>query len=170
MRQGKPGQSGFSVIELLVVVALILLIAAIALPNLFGARKKATEASAVASIKAIHLAESIYQNTYPDKGYSPSLIYLGSNGSTCETLSPTNACLIDPVLASGIKDGYVFDLLGDGNNPDQTYTLKATPQTPASCSFTSDQTGVIQSGSIAPPPGISAGGGSGSSGSCGATY
>lgn len=168
MGRGKPGQSGFSVIELLVVVAIILLIAAIALPHLFGARKKANEASAVASISAIQTAEAIYQNTYPAKGYSASLINLGNNGSTCETTSPTNACLLDPVLSSGFKDGYLFDLLGDGNVPDQSYTVTATPQSSSAgeCTFSSDQSGSIQSRSGPPAQGLSAGSASGG-GSCG---
>lgn len=168
MSRGKPGQPGFSVIELLVVVAIILLIAAIAIPNLFGARKKANEASAVASLKAIQTAESVYQSTYPAQGYSGSLINLGSNGSTCETLSPTNACLLDPVLASGLKDNYLFDLLGDGNVPDQSYTLTATPQssTAGNCTFSSDQSGAIQSGSSLPTSGKSGSGTAGGNGSC----
>lgn len=165
----KPGQSGFSAIELLVVVAIILLIAAIALPNLFSARKKANEAAAVASIKAIQTAESVYQNTYPARGYSGSLINLGNNGSTCETLSPTNACLIDPALASGLKDGYLFDLLGDGKIPDQTYTIRATPQssTAGNCSYSSDQSGIMQSNAALPANGRSGGGNAGGSSSCG---
>lgn len=169
MVSAKPGQSGFSVVELLVVVALILVIAAIALPNLFSARAKANEASAVASIKAIQTAESVYQNTYPQLGYSGSLINLGNNGSTCETLSPTNACLLDPVLSSGLKDSYLFDLLGDGNIPDQSYTLSATPQSSGAgdCSFSSDQSGAIQSSPTVSTQGKSGGGTPGSSSSCG---
>jgi type IV pilus assembly protein PilA len=149
--RGKP-QQGFSAIELVIVVAIILLVAAIALPQLFGARRQANEASAVASIKAIQTAESIYQNTYPANGYSSSLNNLGSNGSTCETLSPTNACILDPVLASGIKDAYLFDLLGDGNIPDQAYTVTATPLSPSdgACTYSSDQSGLIRSGAPAP--------------------
>jgi type IV pilus assembly protein PilA len=170
MGRAKPGQSGFSVIELLVVVGLILLIAAIALPNLFDARKKANEASAVASIHAIQTAESVYQNTYPDLGYSGSLVNLGNNGSTCETLSPTNACLLDPVLSTGLKDSYLFDLLGDGKIPDQSYTLSATPQSsPAGgCSFFSDQAGAIQSSPALQSAGKSGSGTPGGSSSCGA--
>lgn len=171
MSRGKPGQSGFSAIELLVVVAIILLIAAIALPNLFGARKKANEASAVASVKAIQTAESVYLSAYPDKGYSGSLANLGSNGSTCETPSPTNACLIDPILASGLKDGYLFDVLGDGLDPDQAYTLTATPQSTTSgeCTFATDQSGTITTSSGLPTHGggFSASGGSGGSGCTG---
>ncbi len=170
MRHRKLEQWGFSVIELIVVVAVILLIAAIALPRMFNARKKASEASVVGSMRAIQIAEAVYQSTYPAKGYSPSLANLGNNGSACETTSPTNACLIDSVLASGLKDGYIFDLLGDGKTPDQSYTLTATPQSSASgpCTFSSDQSGGIQSSAAKPPPGLSAGGASGGDTSCAA--
>lgn len=169
MSRRRPGQSGFSAIELIVVVAIILVIAAIALPNLFGARKKANQASAVASIKAIQTAESVYQNSYPAQGYSANLINLGSNGSTCETLSSTNACLLDPVLSSGSKDGYLFDLLGDGNIPDQAYTLSATPQSSAAgdCTFSADQSGLISTASNLPVQGRSGGVTLGASSSCG---
>lgn len=162
---------GVSLIELVVVAAVVLLIAAIAVPNFFSARKKANEASTIASLKAIGTAESVYQNTYIDKGYSASLSNLGPNGSTCETTSPTNACLLDPVLAGGIKDEYIFDLLGDDRLPDQSYSLTATPQSKSSgeCIFTSDQSGVIQSESSKPSQGLSSGVASGSSGSCGSS-
>lgn len=171
MKPRKQEQSGFSLIELVVVAAVVLLIAAIAVPNFFSARKKANEASTIASLKAIGTAESVYQNTYIDKGYSASLSNLGPNGSTCETTSPTNACLLDPVLAGGIKDEYIFDLLGDDRLPDQSYSLTATPQSKSSgeCIFTSDQSGVIQSESSKPSQGLSSGVASGSSGSCGSS-
>lgn len=167
MSGGKSEQSGFSAIELVVVVAIIVLIAAIALPYLFGARHKADQASAVASIHAIVAAEAIYQNTYTAVGYSPSLANLGSNGSTCETTSLTNACLIEPLLASGVKDGYVFDLLGDGKIPDQSYTITATPESSAegTCVISSDQSGNLQFTSLG--GGVSGGRSSGGGSSCG---
>jgi type IV pilus assembly protein PilA len=161
-------QPGFSVVELVVVVAIIVVIAAIAWPYLFGARQKADQASAVASISAINVAEATYQSTYPAQGYSPSLSSLGSNGSTCETPSPTNACLLDPAVATGIKDGYVFDLVGDGNTPDLSYTITATPESTASggCIYSSNQSGNIQVGPATPPQGLSASVPSGSASSC----
>ena len=63
---------GFSLIELLIVVAIILIIAAIAIPNLLQARMSANEASAVGSLKALQSAEVVYFNTYPTVGYAPT--------------------------------------------------------------------------------------------------
>lgn len=147
-------------IELLIVLAIIFLLVAIALPHLMTARDRANEVSAVASLRTIHTAQAIYQSDYPAKGYAVSLVNLGNNGSTCETTSASNACLIDSALSSGTKDEYLFDLLGDGQIPDRTYTLKATPMSSSSgdCSFYTDQTGVIQYGSGPALPGLSSGG------------
>jgi prepilin-type N-terminal cleavage/methylation domain-containing protein len=145
MSRRRMCQRGFSLAEILVVIAIILLIAGIAIPHLLHARIKANEAAAVANVRTIQIAESVYQNTYPDRGYSPNLINLGSNGSACETTSPTNACLIDSVLAGGLKGGYIYELSGDGNLPVQAYSLTATPQssTLGSCSLSANQSGSI---------------------------
>ena len=141
---------GFSLVEMLMVVAVILLIAAITVPNLLRARERANEAAAVASVRAINIAETMYYNAYPLVGYAGSLADLGSGGSSCESTSPSNACiLMDNTLTSGLKSGYTFDLASDGQIPSQGYTLTASPQSgPASgrCSFFSDQTGTISAG------------------------
>jgi type II secretory pathway pseudopilin PulG len=147
----------------MVVMAVVFLISAIAIPRLLRARNRANEAAAVASMKVIRSAEMVYQSTYPDKGFANTLVNLGSNGSTCETTSATNACLIESALAGGLKSGYMFDLLGDGRTPDMTYTLKATPQSSndGDCMFLTDQSGAIQSmPAMAPPHGLQGGGGS----------
>jgi type II secretory pathway pseudopilin PulG len=169
MRTARRRQLGFSVMELVIVVAVIALITAIALPYLFGARQHAQAASAAASLNAINLAQQSYQNSYPAVGYSAGLNNLGNNGSTCENTSPTNACLLDPALSSGIKGGYIFDLVGDGHTPDMAYTVTATPESAAAgkCSYTSNQTGTIMAG-LPPSQGLSSSGPStGSGGGCG---
>ena len=102
---------GFSLIELLIVVAIILVIAAIAIPNLLQARLAANEASAVGSISAIKSAEVTYSSAYPSVGFSPDITSLGG-ASPC-TPASTSACLIDSHLSastpgSGGKSGYVF--------------------------------------------------------------
>ena len=107
-------QKGFSLIELLIVVAIILIIAAIAIPNLLRARMAANESSAVASVRTITTGEVTYQTAYPTVGYAPALVNLGGAlGAACVP-SSTTACLIDSVLAnngnpadSG-KSGYSF--------------------------------------------------------------
>ena len=106
-------QKGFSLIELLIVVAIILIIAAIAIPNLLRARMAANESSAVGSIRTITTAQITYDSTYPTVGFANALSNLGGTGSPCVS-SPTNSCLIDNVLAqdgnpagSG-KSGYKF--------------------------------------------------------------
>ena len=107
-------QKGFSLIELLIVVAIILIIAAIAIPNLLRARMAANESSAVASIRTVTTGEITYQTAYPTVGYAPALVNLGGAlGAACVP-SSTTACVIDSVLAnngnpagSG-KSGYSF--------------------------------------------------------------
>jgi type IV pilus assembly protein PilA len=113
---------GFSLIELLIVVAIILIIAAIAIPNLLRARMAANESSAVSSVRTINTAEITYQSTYPGAGYSTSLGALGNSSSgTCSAPTATQACLIDYSLANATasttpKSGYYFGYAaGSGN-------------------------------------------------------
>jgi prepilin-type N-terminal cleavage/methylation domain-containing protein len=129
---------GFSLIELLIVVAIILIIAAIAIPNLLRARIAANESSAVSSVRTVTTAEVTYQSAYPTIGYAvgaTGLAYLGGPlGKGC-TPSSTTACLIDSVLAnngnpagSG-KSGYTFNT-GAGtivNTLAIGYTIQAQP-------------------------------------------
>ena len=106
---------GFSLIELLIVVAIILIIAAIAIPNLLRARIAADEASAAQSVRQINTAEFAYNVAYPNIGYSSDLASLG--GPPPCSPSATTACLLVDVLASatpgkGSKSGYVFQATG----------------------------------------------------------
>jgi type IV pilus assembly protein PilA len=102
---------GFSLIELLIVVAIILIIAAIAIPNLLQARISANEASAVGSLSAIKSGEVAYDTAYPTVGFSPDIGSLGGP-SPC-TPSSSTACLLDSFLSSstpgsGGKSGFVY--------------------------------------------------------------
>src|SRR5690349_19005510 len=136
-REGGPVESkrrnsrrGFSLIELLIVVAIILIIAAIAIPNLVRAKISANEAAAVHTTRSITTAEIQYQSTYPTVGYAPALANLGPPvGGACPTPSSASACLIDNGVASGSKEGYSFTAAaGGGAVPTSTYQEGGKPQ------------------------------------------
>ena len=143
-------QKGFSLIELLIVVAIILIIAAIAIPNLLRAKISANESSAAASVRSIVTANIEYLTSYPGEGYAPSLAALGPGATTCATSGPTstNACIVDAVLASGTKSGYALDSAPTGSIPYQGFVASATPSTPGTSGvkgFCAEDDGVVRS-------------------------
>src|SRR5690349_12908774 len=103
-------EQGCSLIELLIVVAIILIIAAIAIPNLMRARISSNEASAVRSVREIATAEHAYHVVYPSVGFAPTLISLG--GPQPCIPSAASACVLDDNVSAGTKSGYTFFAAG----------------------------------------------------------
>lgn len=133
-------QKGFSLIELLIVVAIILIIAAIAIPNLLRSKMAANEASAVGSLRTLNTACVEYATTY---GGFPTAL---TNLSPAATATSTSADLIDSVLASSTKSGYTFTYAATGTG-NTNYTIIAKPVnigTTGQRGFFTDQTGVIR--------------------------
>jgi|SRR5579872_2308348 prepilin-type N-terminal cleavage/methylation domain-containing protein len=125
---------GFSLIELLIVVAIILIIAAIAIPNLLRAKISANESSAVNTIRTVNTAQVTYQSTFPTVGYAATTAALGPSASTgCTTPNSTNACLIDWVVSQATipataKSGYYFAMGAvTSNGVNLGYTVGGAP-------------------------------------------
>ena len=135
-------QKGFSLIELLIVVAIILIIAAIAIPNLLRAKIAANQSSAVGSLRTLNTACIAFSTSYGQ--YPAALSNMGPVGSG-GTASSTSADLIDSVLSAGTKSGYVFAFGAGSSN--QSYTITAKPITAATTGqnmYFTDQSGVIR--------------------------
>jgi prepilin-type N-terminal cleavage/methylation domain-containing protein len=125
-------ERGFSLIELLIVVAIILIISAIAIPSFLHSKIAANEASAVYSIRTINTAQVTYATTYPTEGYADTLNKLAASSSGA-TDSTTNAGVLDWILGCTTticpKSGYNFQITATSGSPVNTYSVWGTPIT-----------------------------------------
>jgi len=124
-------QHGFSLIELLIVVAIILALAAMAIPNLLRSKMSANEASAVSSLRAIANAQTSYSMTYGHIGYADQLTKL-ADPPAGQSIDPNHAGIIDWVLGCSaqpcVKAGYNFSIINTSGIPISSYTAVGTPQ------------------------------------------
>jgi type IV pilus assembly protein PilA len=140
-------QKGFSLIELLIVVTIILIISAIAIPNLMRSKMSANEAAAIGALKTLTESAVMYSNSYG--GFPHSIANLGPSGGG-PGASSTAADLIDSGLATGVKSGYRFTFSVTGSDAAGnvvSYAVTAVPVTPGSTgqrSFYTDQSGTIR--------------------------
>jgi len=131
-------RKGFTLVEIMIVVAIIVLLAAIAIPNLLRARLNANEATAIAAMRTLSTAMESYRAAQSPPSYPANLSLLNSS----------NPPYIDSQLSSGNKSGYTFTLSAGTN----TYTVVATPQTENVTgvrSFFVDASGVVRVGTAA---------------------
>jgi len=156
-RGSRRQQRGFSLIELLIVVALILIITALAVPNFLKSRMAANEATTASAMKTIGTANVVYFSLY-QVGYAGALAHLGPPGGACASISSGCAGLIDsvisgvnPATATPTKNGYRFTYYAPNPTPTQTSTNRTwsivtspvTPGTSGLGSFCFDFTNVL---------------------------
>ena len=126
-------EAGFTLMELLIVISIMLILMLIAIPNMLNLKSQANETSAIQSLHAIYEAETQYQSTYPASGYACSLTALGGEASAGPP-SPQAAQLLQAALSSGEKSGYTFRIVNctkeTVNNQDMYtgYEATAVPQ------------------------------------------
>jgi type IV pilus assembly protein PilA len=139
-RLSKLGKKGFTLVEIMIVVAIIILLAAIAIPNLLRARLNANESAAVGATRTISTAMESFRAAQTPPQYPASL----------GALTATAPFYIDTVLAGGTKQGYTFAYTSATTN---VYTITANPQTPNVTGirgFFVDESGVIRAQNPAP--------------------
>ena len=145
--------NGFTLMELLIVIAIILILMLMAIPTIGGIKKQANETSAINSVQVIEKAQMQYESTYPVNGYACSLTALGGDPKSGAP-TPAAAQLMQSDLASGIKSGYIFAISNctkvnlNGTDRITGYQITAVPQTVGKTGnrgFCSDEFGTIKS-------------------------
>jgi type IV pilus assembly protein PilA len=143
--------NGFTLMELLIVIAIILILMLMAIPTIGSLKKKANETSAINSVQVISKAELQYESTYPSNGYACTLTALGGDPSAGAP-SMAAAQILQGDLTSGFKSGYIFTLsckdkvTVNGTDRFNSYSIVAIPQTVGKTGdrgFCSDQFGAI---------------------------
>ena len=144
--------NGFTLMELLIVIAIILILMLMAIPTIGSLTKIGNETSAINSVQTIVKSEIQYQSSYPANGYACTLPALGGDPSAGAP-SPTSAQILQGDLTSGYKSGYVFNITCkdkvtiNGTDRSNGYTITAVPQTVGKTGdrgFCSDQFGSVK--------------------------
>lgn len=145
-------EAGFTLMELLIVMSVILILMAVAIPNYMNARSQANESAAMQELRTLNSSEIQYETNYPGNGFSCNLAQLGGDPKTGPP-SPQAAQLIPNDLAAGYKSGYIFAITNctkvPVNNQDvyTSFELTAVPQAVGKTGhrgFCMDQTGEIK--------------------------
>ncbi len=128
-RRPLDGDAGFTLMELLIVISIMLILMLIAIPNMLNLKSEANETSAIQSLRAIHEAEIQYQTEYPANGFACSLSALGGNAASGPP-NPQSAQLLQSDLSGGQKSGYTFTITNctktTVNNQDMYTSFEAT--------------------------------------------
>jgi type IV pilus assembly protein PilA len=119
--------NGFTLIEMVIVVAIILIIMAIAVPSFLQSRIAANESAAAATIRTLNSAQISYNSAYPTIGYASTLLSLGGSCTGANLPSSTSACLIDQDLQTGTRSGYTYVLTNVSGTPNATYNFIGAP-------------------------------------------